>query len=379
MSSPSSQIIWIFPIVNARYISLYPWASPAANYWQTQLISHIRTCTSITLVTWSPQRPWPIGPLIGFANLSTLIECDNVIPLTYINLPFLRNLFIFISFLQFCLKDRTNLATVNSVITYNPSLAATLIANYIRHRHKLRWISIVADDEPPSGPDAYIHLSWYSYISFRSSKPSLYLEGGIAKTPLKLTTDQLIRKPSSKYIFLYSGDFGIFAGLDLLLSSFIKYKNPCVELWVCGKGKSSSILHACSIDHRIKHFGLLNQDQYVLSISDCFVNPRPSSLPENRLNFPSKLLVYLAYGKPVISTMTPGIPPEYGDILLPINPESSEGFIQAFDKAFSLSNEQLELIERKTTLFTTSKTWHFQTNRFFAWFEDLIWSTHTPN
>jgi glycosyltransferase involved in cell wall biosynthesis len=59
--------------------------------------------------------------------------------------------------------------------------------------------------------------------------------------------------------------------------------------------------------------------------ADFFINPRPTGQMFTRYSFPSKLLQYMATGKPVISTRLPGIPSEYWDYLIAIDNETVEG------------------------------------------------------
>jgi glycosyltransferase involved in cell wall biosynthesis len=51
------------------------------------------------------------------------------------------------------------------------------------------------------------------------------------------------------------------------------------------------------------------------------INPRSATHEASRMNFPSKLLRYLSYGKPIVTVWTPGIPTEYREVLKLVDPE----------------------------------------------------------
>ena len=102
----------------------------------------------------------------------------------------------------------------------------------------------------------------------------------------------------------------------LLLNAFRLLRRDDCELWICGKGDNSNLRDAVKIDPRIKYIGLLPRDELAerMNKADIFVNPRPSNIPGNERNFPSKLLEYLGYLKPIVSTMAQA-GPDYRDLL----------------------------------------------------------------
>ena len=51
------------------------------------------------------------------------------------------------------------------------------------------------------------------------------------------------------------------------------------------------------------------------SAADVLVNPRPIDFEDNRTNFPSKILDYLSYKRPIVSTRTDGVGPGYDELV----------------------------------------------------------------
>ena len=137
---------------------------------------------------------------------------------------------------------------------------------------------------------------------------------------VELTKSDLIlkkKKTRETKRILYTGMLSKWGGVTLLIKAFAKMKDPSLELWICGYGNSSIIDKALRKDSRITFFGMVNETK-LISIyqrASVFVNPRPNYVSGNDMNFPSKILEYMSYGKPIISTWTPGLSEEYRDFL----------------------------------------------------------------
>jgi len=98
-----------------------------------------------------------------------------------------------------------------------------------------------------------------------------------------------------------------------------------------------------------------------------FVNPRPPHLPQNAYNFPSKVLVYLSFGKPIVSTWTGGLDPAYRDVLL-VGEADEAGLAAQIDQALAMKREDwVALRDRMSNFLQTSRTWTKQATRFKYW------------
>ena len=103
----------------------------------------------------------------------------------------------------------------------------------------------------------------------------------------------------------------------MLLKAIKLIKQKNFELWISGQGKSAKVENVANKDLRIKYLGLLSKRRlsHLYTKADVFLNPRPTNLNWIDNNFPSKLFDYLAYDKPIISTWTKSLEPEYRKIL----------------------------------------------------------------
>ena len=109
--------------------------------------------------------------------------------------------------------------------------------------------------------------------------------------------------------YMYAGILEPVTGVDILLKAFSRIGNPSIRLKISGKGSLQKLVEdAAKQDHRITYLGCVPYEEYLCNLkqADVLVNPRNMNLPENQNNFPSKIMEYLATGKPIISTRFPG-------------------------------------------------------------------------
>ena len=154
--------------------------------------------------------------------------------------------------------------------------------------------------------DYGITLSEDSKQLFNESAKTVVMEGGVA-----LENYINFPRPIKENVthVLYAGTFSNVTGIDTLLEAISMVDNDQMEFWFSGKGDlEESIISASRKDSRIKYLGFMDENEYfdVLKRTHVFINPRNMTLPQNRNNFPSKVLEYLACGRPVVSTKFPG-------------------------------------------------------------------------
>jgi len=356
------------------------------NFWIEGMVRGILDTGTPLRVTGHLAEPlFPRGRLVMKPNLARLSEdVQGELVQAYLNVPYIRPAHLAWNYRR-KLRDmvRTH-GKPRAVITYNPDPWHCALGEESQLLG-IPWVSFVADMNDP-GPtwnhfppraaqaDAHVFLSWHTFHSFPFSNVKLHLDGGVRdiyyKEPGRLRT----RESSAKTVVLFAGSFSKWAGLGWLLEAFQRLPDRRLELWVCGKGDTRELEAAMARDPRIKHLGLKTREELhdIYLQADVLTNPRPYSLPENAHNFPCKLLDSLAYCRPVVSTLTAGVSPEYRDLVVPVEEESPDALAAALDVAVRMpADVREELAGRIASFLRSGKTWQRQGDRLVAWLDRL--------
>lgn len=214
-----------------------------------------------------------------------------------------------------------------------------------------------------------ICLSWAVFDRERRKRRAHHLDGGVSRVPIG---EEPRFDPGS---ILYTGALSEYGGTTLLVEAFHRIKDPSAKLWVCGKGHSSAIDRAKARDMRIAVFGVVAESRLaeLTSAAAVLANPRPPALQASEDNFPSKVLEYLSYGKPVVSTWTPGLGPGYRDVLLVAESGSVEHYANALRAALALGpDDRARMRARIRRYLDSEKLWSVQAARLIEWVREGI-------
>ena len=372
-------ILFIGGIFNEHILLKSKAISPAANRWQKGLVrSLIKQRVSVNLLSHFPEPLWPKGKFYPGEKEDFDSEFNSSM-VRYWNVPLLRNISLCNAyrntFHEYCYSN----GKPSLICSYNPSEYVIEVGLYAQNLFKIPWVSICADyfnpgSEGPKFPDRAKQAKGHIFLSYKAFKDcnfqkKYHLDGGIDE--LKFNPRK-IKSNHKKYI-LYTGMLSKWGGISLLLNAFKKIKDPNVELWVCGYGRSSELYKALKIDSRITFFGLVPENKLVdlCRKASIFVNPRPNNIPGNDMNFPSKLLEYLSYGKPVLSTWTPGISDDYKGIIEVFDQETPQCLANSLLEILSWSNQDIYNKQIKIKGFLTKKkTWNIQSANLINWLDD---------
>lgn len=153
--------------------------------------------------------------------------------------------------------------------------------------------------------DEQIILSPELYKTFKGKK-SILLQGGVNPKKYETFKQSTIK---SKIRLVFSGALERSTGIDNLVKCMRKIENKNLELIISGNGSLRHLVEeAAERDCRIKYCGFLSETEYIQLLSDAniLINPRNMALLQSKNNFPSKILEYLATGRPIISTKFSG-------------------------------------------------------------------------
>lgn len=321
------------------------------------------------------ERVWPWGRIFP-GRPEDFDSGFKIEIIRYLNLPGIRNKVLEILYL-YQIKRFLKEGTIKHVITYNP-LPWHIPAAKACKEMGGSWTNVVLDySEKDLGAgwsrfnslcgiaDRHVFLSWWAFENAEVAR-KLHLDSGYNEL------HQEPKKESHKRIVLYAGKVNFRGGSKLMAEAFLNTPGEDVEFWVCGKGNCGHLSKAAKTDQRIKLVGFVTDEELhrMCLEADVFINPRDPSHVENRMIFPSKILHYLSYGKPVVSTVTPGLPPEYFDFLFFPEHQTPQGLSEQLTSALGLGGVARAAYQRSLFSFLRAdKSWSVQAGRLLHFME----------
>lgn len=366
-------VLWLGSIVDEATLLAGYAVSPAAVRWQSGFIRGlVSNDVAVRNVGHIGEAAWPRGHLRMHAERGAVPAAIDGRLVSYVNVPYGRVASLALGYARAVRRIVRDNGRPLAIVTYNfyPPLVAVALA--VAKLTGSRWILISADRDPgiygrAAGalPDGTMYLSWGEYDASRREH-KFHLDGGVPD----LSVERSTRRPPR---IVYTGALTRGAGIELLADAFERVRNRDVELWICGKGKNAKLDALAARDARVRFKGLVGDDELaeISRSASVFVNPRLPELEENKYNFPSKVLDYLAYGVPIVSTWTDGFAPEYRELLRVADAEP-EALARALDDAISMNGEQRAAHATKARTFARdSHSWSAQASRFLAWVTSL--------
>jgi glycosyltransferase involved in cell wall biosynthesis len=216
-----------------------------------------------------------------------------------------------------------------------------------------------------------IVFSSHTADRFRRGRPSIRMVRPPASSLLDLP--QPPAEPAAHATY-FAGSLSVSAGVDVLLDAIPLIKDTRLQFWFSGRGPLEDRLkQQAAIDPRIRFFGFVSENQYsdMLQLATVLVNPRPSRLLENRYNFPSKLMEYLAAGRPIISTATSDVAEHYGDAVVVLDDETPEGLARCIERVVAAPAEERANMGSRARAAVEGVTWQMQAKEILAFIETL--------
>lgn len=139
----------------------------------------------------------------------------------------------------------------------------------------------------------------------------------------------------TKTTVMYSGRIDKRYGIPELLSAIDRIEGPDYEFWFTGTGNAVELVRSKSeVDSRIRYLGFLGSRQAVLAKqreATMLINMRLPTEEGSAYCFPSKILEYMASGRPVLTFRLSGIPDEYYDYLVTMKSPCAEDIAAAIE------------------------------------------------
>lgn len=364
-----------------------PSASVAGARWQAGLISGLMEVgCPVWVVGHVAEGLWPKGRLFLNADHARLAEGFAGSLVSYWNVPFVRTGSVVRGYRRE-IKKRCETAPPDVVMSYNLLQYNYAAALYAKHTWGVPWVSINADHWAHRGSAQTLHhnimsnvdgalfLPWNSYTN--ASVPALHLDGGVYD--IQAGSNGQAAVPQAEKIILYTGGLHPAKGTLLLAEAFQRMtEHQDAQLWYCGQGNNPELQEIARQHPRIKLLGLVSEARLaeISAQATVFVNPRIPSVYGNNENFPSKILEYLRYCKPVVSTWTDGLAPDYRKVLIVSEPDSGS-MADALTEVLSWDEGQQRAHHAVVQDFMADKLWRTQASRVVEWLQQRILTSGT--
>lgn len=369
-------MLWAGPALAAATMEASPYVSPAAVWWNSRLVLALKDLGQPSFVVSHLAQPlWPRGePYAG--NRGELCDGTAGTLVRFWNVPGLRSLSLFRKYRR---AAGDCFPRPDCLVTYNPYPHTLALGATMSRRSPCRWVSIFADavsDHPVyrsyrgyalGSTSGRVFLSWHDYTTAEKAgtAPSLHLDGGI-----DIVREPESFEPPSRPTVLYTGALNHHAGIETLVRA-LAFLDPDIQVVVCGKGSSGLLSNALgdnSVGNRLRFHGMVDEiTLHRLSLeATCFVNPRPTGAASHH-NFPSKVLRYLGYGRPVASTRTRGLSPEYEQALTFADSDEPRDIAASIERAIASAADEQATKARRA--FVTGRSWEYQATQLLGFLQ----------
>lgn len=383
-------------LVDPGAVSGLPEASEAANRFQLGLVRGLLAAgvATVTVMTALPvaTSPRPRPPLVRQRRWDVQPGVAIYAP-GFLNIPPIKPFLVHHALRRAGLRNQRD--RLDAVISYNPSPGPASAGLAVARRHNIPFVAIVADYTPKSqwssplraaqlawarrlmvSSDGLVVLSAHTGRDFAGNRPWIKIDGGLDDDWLSLPP-----ATTSPKTIVYAGTPAYVSGIRLLLDAFALIPEPDVRLVISGRGGlEDDVRSAAARDRRIRVAGFLDRGdmQHLLRSATVLVNPRLSQCIENRYNFPSKLLDYLASGRPVITTLAGDLDVAFRYTTLPLETESPAALAALLVDVCSWPEERVASFGATGRAFVRSKrTWNGQASLVLEFVEKLIAQSKT--
>ena len=254
--------------------------------------------------------------------------------------------------LRYQKKLKQYLSWADLIITYNVMYAWFRIASLAQKQRKPSVV-IVADYTSPSEVHSFLRKIYAVLIAreIKKYRKAVILspetEKYLCPHQEKILINGCVQWKNFKEILyphinntinlVYTGGLSYNNGTDQMLKAFSRIKDENLRLYICGQGgpQQAWAEQRAQEDPRIILLGFVSRACYyeLLNKSHILINPRNMNVEQNTVNFPSKVLEYLASGRYVVSTKFRGYE-EYQKYFIFIE-STEEGLYHGMSKALT--------------------------------------------
>jgi len=376
--SPARRCLWLGPLTSRRAINDLPALSPAAVEWERGFLQALTAGGfQVEAVSHRAEPLWPRGRLQpGSAPVPADVICATHL-VGYLNAPLIRARSLSSVYVQ-AVADLVPVLQPDFLATFNLLPWHLAAARAARARWGVPWLSFLLDDVSDDPELTYyakaskvaaghVVVSAAAAARLQVLLPDaaiLHLDGGIQSYREAAKTDDCKSRPSVVYCGSHSDE----AGMTMLVDTIPLVTTKDVSFVITGnRGFHAGLRALAARDPRVELVGFVPSVTLdaICGRASVFVNPRPPNHALNIASFPSKLMRYLAFGKPIASMWTPGLAEEYRPLLVVAEDGSARSLAAAIEKAIALDAAAREgFAQAAKAVMVPGRLWSTQAARF---------------
>lgn len=378
------KILWCAPYYSEYAITTKTSVNIASSVWSHGFVDGLKAngC-DVHVVTLCPEQAWPKGRVLWQNNDDRLFDHDvPVTSLSYLNIAFVREKWQTLAFIR-AVRRLLLQEKFDAFVCYNvlhpyhvsamkvardlgvPAFPIILDAGYDVSKDGLDEMSRCA-----RYADGVVFLSQWCRDNFPSNgRRLLQMEGGVPGWMGKMPTDI---KVGDKKVVTYAGAFTAHRGMGLV-DMVHSCKRSDVRFILCGKWNIDDAKKVFGNDPRVELRGMVSSSELsrIFAETDVFVNSREANWGHNLANFPSKVLAYLGYGRPIVSNWTVGLPPEYHELLCETKDDTGMALAAKLTEVLDWPlGERIAWYNKLLGAYQTSKSWKMQAKKFLDFIAD---------
>lgn len=379
------RILYLGPCLSDYALRSKRATSPAAAKWSNGFLCALCKSAEVYVLTHCDETIFPYSKVVWQGANSSLFEDAgaSIKPFGYINLPILKN---------YCLSWQYRMAVrsictkmkIDVLLCYNLALRPFYkAAIHEARRNGVKCVPIILDGYDPriddwhsilrdtENVDGLVFLSRWMSDNFPTKVPRLHMDGGIDFFKgREETVCQSQRKP---FRIVHIGGLDALRGGDFLKEVLSKCGRDDVKFILCGKCANHLDAKVFSEDKRIELKGFVSEPELakICESATAFISVSDPKNGQNAINFPSKLLQYLSWGVPIVSTWLESYSSEYLSILKSRCVTADE-FISRLNDVlrYSVTDRKANFLDTKIWV-EQNRIWSSQIDRLLNFLQDI--------
>lgn len=375
------KILWTGPVQPPEAMLRSNAPHPATMRWQRTFLDGLREAgANVRWIGHSPHRTWPWGPLwVAATPGEQLAGFDRqASDVSYLNVVRCRDASLRWAYRKAVARQIAE-ERPDVVVSYNtdPSMQGAADAALAAG---IPWAPIVLDFADPrldnwwKFKEATARAVGVAFVSDWAARHAPVTQRHVIKGAVRRRTCPASSPSPEVRTIVFSGSRTRATGIDRLLAAIPLMRSRGVRLVMTGHGRNDF----ASVDPppagiEVIDMGMLPEAELerVAAAATVLVNPRPVDSDDSCMNFPSKVLDYLSYERPVVSTRAPGIGPEYDAVLVFAKSDSPTALAAAIDEVLDWTPETYADHVGRITEFNSTYTPASSAAWFIEWLTEV--------